>query len=99
MTGQTLNGPGAPPLQYDTRPGCIFPRPGQQEHLVRREVCHSLSSSCSQSGNTYSHVVILVTKNHPKGCHCGQLVQRLDAPLGTCHIPIHGLGEVTHIGS
>ena len=99
MTGHTINRPDAPPLRYESPPECIVLRPGLRGRLVRCEVCDPSPPNYSQPKRIYLHVVVLVTKNHPNGCRWGQLVQRLDAPLGSCHVPIHGLGEVTHIKS
>jgi hypothetical protein len=95
MTGHSLNRPNAPPLRYESPPECIVLRPGLQERLVRCGVCDPLPPKYSLSEHMCLHVVVLVTKNHPNGCRCGQLVQRLDASLGSCHVPVHGLGEIT----
>lgn len=96
MIGHSLNRPNAPPLRYGLPPEYIVPRPGLQERLVRRGVCDPLPPKYNLSKHMYLHVVVLVTKNHPNGCRCRQLVQRLNASLRPCHVPIHGLGEITH---
>lgn len=74
-TGHALHRPSAPPLLYESRPESVDPKLGQQERLVRFEVCDPLPLNYGPSEHIHSHVIVFSTENYPNGCRCGQLVQ------------------------